>query len=122
MFWHNSRKLLDLCHWLSPLQRTKKGQVVLNTAFFLFSPRSSEVFCDSSKNLLKENDIIKFPKLADTYERIAEEGPDVFYNGSMAQSIVDDIQAAGQSVHCPSQTCDSEGLMIKVKSLQKWLL
>ncbi|KAG5281340.1 hypothetical protein AALO_G00070180 [Alosa alosa] len=54
-----------------------------------------EVFCDSQQNLLKENDIIKFPKLADTYERIAEEGPDVFYNGSMAQSIVDDIQTAG---------------------------
>ncbi|XP_072537273.1 gamma-glutamyltransferase 1a [Salminus brasiliensis] len=54
-----------------------------------------EVFCDSDQNILKENDIIRFPKLADTYERIAEEGPDVFYNGSMAETIVDDIQAAG---------------------------
>uniref|UniRef100_A0A8C7NHZ2 Glutathione hydrolase n=1 Tax=Oncorhynchus mykiss TaxID=8022 RepID=A0A8C7NHZ2_ONCMY len=54
-----------------------------------------EVFCDSQKNILKENDIVKFPKLADTYERIAEEGPNVFYNGTMAQTIVDDIQAAG---------------------------
>lgn len=59
---------------------------------FLFS---SEVFCDSEKNILKENDIVRFPKLADTYQRIAEEGPDVFYNGSMARSIVKDIQAAG---------------------------
>ncbi|XP_078141229.1 gamma-glutamyltransferase 1a isoform X2 [Centroberyx gerrardi] len=54
-----------------------------------------EVFCDSQKNILKENDIVRFPKLADTYQRIAEEGPDVFYNGTMAQSIVEDIQAAG---------------------------
>uniref|UniRef100_A0A4W5MMI5 Glutathione hydrolase n=1 Tax=Hucho hucho TaxID=62062 RepID=A0A4W5MMI5_9TELE len=54
-----------------------------------------EVFCDSQKNILKENDIVKFLKLADTYERIAEEGPNVFYNGTMAQTIVDDIQAAG---------------------------
>uniref|UniRef100_A0A6Q2ZLJ5 Glutathione hydrolase n=1 Tax=Esox lucius TaxID=8010 RepID=A0A6Q2ZLJ5_ESOLU len=54
-----------------------------------------KVFCDSQKNILKENDILKFPKLADTYERIAEEGPDVFYNGTMAQTIVDDIQGAG---------------------------
>lgn len=55
----------------------------------------SEVFCDSEKNILKENDIVRFPKLAETYQRIAEEGPDVFYNGSMAQRIVGDIQAAG---------------------------
>lgn len=62
---------------------------------------SSEVFCDSQKKILKENDIIKFPKLADTYRRIAEEGPDVFYNGKMAQTIVDDIQAAGLfSISC----------------------
>ncbi|KAJ4941519.1 hypothetical protein JOQ06_011398 [Pogonophryne albipinna] len=54
-----------------------------------------EVFCDSQKNILKENDIVRFPKLAETYQRIAEEGPDVFYNGSMAQIIVEDIQAAG---------------------------
>uniref|UniRef100_A0A8C6LCC6 Si:ch73-236c18.3 n=1 Tax=Nothobranchius furzeri TaxID=105023 RepID=A0A8C6LCC6_NOTFU len=53
------------------------------------------VFCDSQKRILKENDIVRFPKLADTYQRIAEEGPDVFYNGTMAQSIVEDIQAAG---------------------------
>ncbi len=56
------------------------------------------MFCDSDKNLLKENDIIRFPKLADTYKKIAEEGPDVFYNGSMAQDIVDDIQAAGHFI------------------------
>ncbi|KAG9270581.1 gamma-glutamyltransferase 1a [Astyanax mexicanus] len=54
-----------------------------------------EVFCDSDKNILKENAIVRFPRLADTYQKIAEEGPDVFYNGTMAQTIVDDIQAAG---------------------------
>ncbi|KAI4884879.1 hypothetical protein NFI96_005454 [Prochilodus magdalenae] len=48
-----------------------------------------------NNNILRENDIIRFPRLADTYERIAEEGPDVFYNGSMAETLVDDIQAAG---------------------------
>lgn len=53
------------------------------------------MFCDSENNILKENDIIRFPKLADTYQRIAEEGPDVFYNGTMARSIVEDIQAEG---------------------------
>nr|XP_057927328.1 gamma-glutamyltransferase 1a isoform X2 [Doryrhamphus excisus] len=54
-----------------------------------------EVFCDTQKNILKENDIIRFPKLADTYQKIADEGPDVFYNGLVAYNIVEDIQAAG---------------------------
>ncbi|XP_077570873.1 gamma-glutamyltransferase 1a isoform X2 [Stigmatopora nigra] len=54
-----------------------------------------EVFCDAQKSILKENDLIRFPKLADTYQRIAEAGPNVFYNGSIAQRLVEDIQAAG---------------------------
>lgn len=53
------------------------------------------MLCDSNNNLLKENDIIRFPKLALTFMKIAEEGPDVFYNGSLTQTIVDDIKAAG---------------------------
>ncbi|MCI4381348.1 hypothetical protein PGIGA_G00250710 [Pangasianodon gigas] len=57
-----------------------------------------EVFCDSNKTILRENDIIRFPRLADTYEKIAEGGPDVFYNGSMAERIVNDTQTAGPSV------------------------
>lgn len=63
--------------------------------WFLSSSSSSEVFCDSKRNILKENDIVRFRRLADTYQRIADEGPDVFYNGSMARSIVQDIKDAG---------------------------
>uniref|UniRef100_A0A672KWR0 Gamma-glutamyltransferase 5a n=1 Tax=Sinocyclocheilus grahami TaxID=75366 RepID=A0A672KWR0_SINGR len=53
-----------------------------------------EVFCNSNNTILKENDIIRFPQLAVTYRRIAEKGPDVFYDGSLTQNIVDDINAA----------------------------
>uniref|UniRef100_A0A672LV69 Gamma-glutamyltranspeptidase 1-like n=1 Tax=Sinocyclocheilus grahami TaxID=75366 RepID=A0A672LV69_SINGR len=58
-------------------------------------PVLCEVFCDLNKAILKENDHIRFPKLADTYEKIAEQGANAFYNGSLAQSIVDDIKAEG---------------------------
>ena len=34
-------------------------------------------------------------KLADTLQTIADEGADAFYNGSLSQSIVDEIQANG---------------------------
>ncbi|KAB5567948.1 hypothetical protein PHYPO_G00238670 [Pangasianodon hypophthalmus] len=59
------------------------------------NPVLCEVFCDSNKTILRENDIIRFPQLADTYEKIAEGGADVFYNGSMAETIVKDIKDAG---------------------------
>ncbi|KAL3041773.1 hypothetical protein OYC64_019868 [Pagothenia borchgrevinki] len=72
-------------------------------AFALFSKRETiikdtalcEVFCGGNGDILKENDTIKFTKLAETYRKIAEEGPNAFYHGPLAQSLVDDIQAAG---------------------------
>ncbi|XP_056310884.1 glutathione hydrolase 1 proenzyme [Danio aesculapii] len=57
-----------------------------------------EVFCDSDNKPLKENNITRFPKLAETYRIIAEEGPDAFYNGSLTQSIVYEIKAAGGNI------------------------
>lgn len=59
----------------------------------------SSVFCDSTGNYLRENDTITFTKLADTYEVIAEHGPDAFYSGSLAENLVRDIQAAGFFIH-----------------------
>uniref|UniRef100_A0A8C2Q052 Glutathione hydrolase n=1 Tax=Cyprinus carpio TaxID=7962 RepID=A0A8C2Q052_CYPCA len=80
-----------------PIGRALANAISKNKDSILKNPLiiNENMFCDSDKNLLKENDIIRFSKLADTYEKIAEEGPDVFYNGSMAQNIVEDIQAAG---------------------------
>ncbi|KAG7480619.1 hypothetical protein MATL_G00058090 [Megalops atlanticus] len=78
-----------------PIGKALANAIAKNKESIMSDVALCEVFCDTHKNILKENDIIKFPKLADTYERIAEEGPDVFYNGTMAQRIVEDIQAAG---------------------------
>ncbi|ROL51996.1 Glutathione hydrolase 1 proenzyme, partial [Anabarilius grahami] len=55
-----------------------------------------EVFCSSNRTtVLRENDTIKFLNLSETYEKIANGTADVFYNGPLAQTIVDDIKATG---------------------------
>ncbi|KAK9981721.1 hypothetical protein ABG768_001245 [Culter alburnus] len=55
-----------------------------------------EVFCSSNRTtVLRENDTIKFVNLSETYKKIAGGAADVFYSGSLAQTIVDDIKAAG---------------------------
>ncbi|XP_076010334.1 gamma-glutamyltransferase 1a [Genypterus blacodes] len=78
-----------------PISKALANAILHKKDFIQADANMCEVFCDSQKNILKENDIVRFLKLADTYQRIAEEGPDVFYNGMMAQSIIEDIQAAG---------------------------
>jgi gamma-glutamyltranspeptidase/glutathione hydrolase/leukotriene-C4 hydrolase len=44
---------------------------------------------------VKQGDIVKRPALANTLEAIAIEGADAFYQGEIAKSMVDTIQAAG---------------------------
>ncbi|KAM6403930.1 glutathione hydrolase 1 proenzyme [Rhynochetos jubatus] len=58
------------------------------------NPLLCEVFCRGGK-ILREGDIIKMPKLAKTYETIANEGADAFYTGSLAKQIIDDIRSVG---------------------------
>ncbi|XP_019221096.1 glutathione hydrolase 5 proenzyme isoform X2 [Oreochromis niloticus] len=54
-----------------------------------------ELYLDKNGNLLKTGDTVKFEKLADTLETIANEGPDAFYNGTIAKDLISDIQKAG---------------------------
>ena len=62
----------------------------------LSSVELREVFFNNIKNeLYKVNSIIKRPKLAKTFEILAREGESAFYNGSLTDTIVNEIQTNG---------------------------
>uniref|UniRef100_A0A3P9Q7V3 Gamma-glutamyltransferase 5a n=1 Tax=Poecilia reticulata TaxID=8081 RepID=A0A3P9Q7V3_POERE len=48
-----------------------------------------KLYSDKNGNLLKTGDVIKFEKLADTLELIANKGADAFYTGRVAKDLVD---------------------------------
>uniref|UniRef100_A0A669ECD3 Glutathione hydrolase n=1 Tax=Oreochromis niloticus TaxID=8128 RepID=A0A669ECD3_ORENI len=54
-----------------------------------------ELYLDKNGTLLKTGDTVKFEKLADTLETIANESANAFYNGTIARDLIIDIQKAG---------------------------
>ncbi|CAH1780974.1 unnamed protein product [Owenia fusiformis] len=67
-----------------------KGAEILNL------PGLRNLYTDpSTGELKKEGDLLQMPKYAETLELIAEQGPDVFYQGELADTMVEEIQAAG---------------------------
>ncbi|XP_013993862.1 glutathione hydrolase 5 proenzyme-like [Salmo salar] len=54
-----------------------------------------EVFCHKNKKVLGIGDTLKFPKLAETMETIAEQGVDAFYTGQIGLDLIEDVKAAG---------------------------
>ncbi|XP_075960812.1 gamma-glutamyltransferase 5a [Anarhichas minor] len=54
-----------------------------------------ELYTDKNGNFMKTGDIVKFEKLADTLEIIANQGADAFYTGRIAEDLIRDIQEAG---------------------------
>ncbi|XP_067862930.1 glutathione hydrolase 1 proenzyme-like [Heptranchias perlo] len=55
-----------------------------------------DVFCEkNSKRILNENEIIYFPQLATTLQMIADNGPDAFYDGPVAEDIVQCVSQSG---------------------------
>lgn len=62
----------------------------INNTFPLY-----KLFSDTKGKPLKTGDIVKFTKLADTLETIANHGPESFYSGQIAKDLISDIQQAG---------------------------
>ncbi|CAI5666821.1 unnamed protein product [Oreochromis niloticus] len=54
-----------------------------------------EIFCHKNKTVLSTGDIVKFSKLAETMETIAEKGAEDFYTGKIGHDLIQDITAAG---------------------------
>ncbi|XP_077593474.1 glutathione hydrolase 1 proenzyme-like isoform X2 [Stigmatopora nigra] len=86
---------IDLAREGFPLGRALALAVARHKGTIVKDSALCEVFCSGDGEVWKENDIIKFPKLADTYRRLAEGGADAFYTGEIAENLVADIQAAG---------------------------
>ncbi|KAM9820541.1 glutathione hydrolase 1 proenzyme [Neosynchiropus ocellatus] len=78
-----------------PLGRALASALNTHRETILKDPALCEVFCGPGGTVLKENATIKYLKLAQSYRIIAEQGPDSFYQGQLAENLVSDIQAAG---------------------------
>ncbi|KAL2099969.1 hypothetical protein ACEWY4_004363 [Coilia grayii] len=57
-----------------------------------------ELFCHKDKTLLKAGETLRYPKLADTMETIAQEGANTFYTGTIAKKLIEDISKMGASL------------------------
>lgn len=56
----------------------------------------NRIFVDEGTGqVLVEGDTFKMPRLAATLRTIAQSGVDVFYNGTVGQQLVEDVQRAG---------------------------
>lgn len=83
--------------WKKSTKNQKKTKHLSAFAWYLLSLylSSSKLYSDKNGNLLKTGDIVKFKKLADTLEKIANDGADAFYTGKIAEDLIRDIQEAG---------------------------
>uniref|UniRef100_A0A3B3X7U0 Gamma-glutamyltransferase 1b n=1 Tax=Poecilia mexicana TaxID=48701 RepID=A0A3B3X7U0_9TELE len=70
-----------------------------------------EVFCARNGGVLKENDTIKFTRLAGTYRRIAEKGAEEFYTGQLSDELVKDIQASGYNFSTDSMATKEKKIL-----------
>ncbi|KAI0743604.1 gamma-glutamyltranspeptidase [Daedaleopsis nitida] len=76
------------------VQKELARRIEMFSALMLSEPDWRDVFAPGGR-LLKEGDLIRRTNLSRTLETIAEEGPDAFYKGSIADAIVNKVQETG---------------------------
>ncbi|KAF3696079.1 Glutathione hydrolase 5 proenzyme [Channa argus] len=69
-----------------------------------------KLYSDKNGNLLKMGDTVKFEKLADTLEMIANHGADAFYTGKIAENLIRDLQEEGYDWNSASLTGEQKTL------------
>jgi gamma-glutamyltranspeptidase/glutathione hydrolase/leukotriene-C4 hydrolase len=74
------------------LQQSKQAIFNSPTLRKVFTKKNA---ASGSDLLLEEGDLLKRPEYANTLEKIAREGPKAFYEGYVAESIVNQIQSNG---------------------------
>lgn len=79
-------------HWYWAQDQSGEGQI--NTAAKLaFSETGRQVYFRADGSLKRPGDIVYNPDLARTLQRLAEAGPEIFYNGEIADAMVSDMLA-----------------------------
>ena len=80
-------------------------------------PMLEEAFIKDNGEPYRAGDIMKAPTLGRTLRRIADEGPDTFYSGSLAKDIIDDITDAGMYITAESLDIRSPGRKVIINTM-----
>jgi gamma-glutamyltranspeptidase/glutathione hydrolase len=104
---HRDLGSLPLTEIVAPAVRYAREGVTLNalqayifsivSPIYVATPESRAIFCNdvSRDHVLGEGETIRQPQLADTLERLAREGADLFYRGEIAHQIVQACRQGG---------------------------
>lgn len=82
-------------------------------------PRNSafKALYEPQGKILQTGQIIKNPKLAQTFKYLAKHGLDAFYQGPLANSFIKDLQAAGSSLSA-ADLSNTQAQLVKPLSVQ----
>jgi len=81
-----------------PVQKLLAQRIQETRNAILNYPGLKSIFTNNNGELLQEGNLYKNPNLANTLELVATQGVDAFYNGTLTQTMVDEINAAGGNI------------------------